>query len=112
MAAEAALENADFVFQLRTGAKSLKTIQEKEPFEVNDGIMQILRTLSKTDYYSEIFVSTPIGYGVGRLYSDPFNVLASSSKAEDVEAVNYYRNQGLNTAEAIEAVLRDRAATH
>lgn len=110
-AAEAALENADFVFQLRTGAKSLKTIQDKEPFEVNDGIMQILRTLSKTDYYSEIFVSTPIGYGVGRLYSDPFNVLASSSKAEDVEAVNHYRNQGLNTAEAIEAVLRDRAAT-
>ena len=77
-----------------------------------DGIMQILWTLSKTDYYSEIFVSTPIGYGVGRLYSDPFNVLASSSKAEDVEAVNHYRNQGLNTAEAIEAVLRERAATH
>ena len=107
-AAEAALENADWVFQLRTGAKSLKTIEEKQPFEVNEGILRRLRTLSKTDYYSEIFVSTPVGYGVGRLYSDPFNALASSSKAEDVEAVGFYRNQGMNTAEAIEAVLADR----
>lgn len=107
-AAEAALENADFVFHLRAGEKSLRAIEEKQPFEVNTGIMRRLRSLSKTDNYSEIFISTPIGYGVGRLYSDPFNVLASSSKAEDFEAVNHYRNQGMNTAEAIEAVLRDR----
>lgn len=107
-AAEAALENADFVFQLRTSAKSLKTIQEKEPFEVNENIMQRLRTLSKTNYYSEIFIATPIGHGVGRLYSDPFNALASSSKAEDVEAVNYYRRQGLDMVQAIENVLADR----
>lgn len=109
-AAEAALENADFVFQLRTGAKSLKTIEEKQPFEVNPGIMQRIRALTKTNYYSEIFISTPVGYGVGRLYSDPFNALASSSKAEDVEDVNRYRRQGMDTAQAIEAVLNSRKA--
>ncbi|RPD86124.1 type IV secretion system protein TraC [Neisseria weixii] len=111
-AAEAALENADFVFHMRTGAKSLKTIEEKEPFEVNSGVMKILRSLSKTDYYSEIFISTPIGYGVGRLYSDPFNALASSSKADDVEAVDRYRREGLNMAQAIESVLADRSKYH
>lgn len=107
-AAEAALANADFVFHLRAGAKSLATIQDRQPFEINDHVMRLLRSLSKTNYYSEVFVSTPIGYGVGRLYSDPFNALVSSSKAEDFEAVSYYRQQGLDTAQAVEKVLMDR----
>lgn len=107
-AAEAALENADFVFHLRAGSKSLKTLEEKEPFDMDAGVLKRIRSLTKTDFYSEVYIHTPIGNGVGRLLSDPFNVLASSSKAEDFEAVNDYRVLGLNTAEAIEAVLLER----
>ncbi len=107
-AAEAALENADFIFQLRTGSKSLRTIEEKQPFETNEAVMKMIRSLSKSDYHSDIFISTPVGRGVGRLYSDPFNSLASSSKGEDVEAVDHYRRQGQNMAQAIESVLMDR----
>lgn len=107
-AAEAALANADFVFHMRAGAKSLRTIQERQPFEIDDYVMRQLRGLSKTNYYSDVFVSTPVGFGVGRLYSDPFNVLVSSSKAEDFEAVNHYRSMGYDTAQAIEAVLQER----
>lgn len=111
-AATAALMNSDFVFHLRASAKSISAVQEKEPFSVDDSVMKRLRSLRKTDHYSEIFVHTPFGSGTGRLISDPFNALASSSKAEDMEAVNYYRTKGMNTAEALSAVLSDRNIKH
>jgi len=34
--------------------------------------------------------------------------MSASSRADDFEAVRSYTNQGMSTADAIEAVLRDR----
>ena len=107
-ATEAALENADWIFHLRSGSKSLRALEQKQPFDIDAGVLRRIGALSRTEYYSEVYVHTPVGAGVGRLLSDPFNVLASSSKAEDFEDVNRYRNLGLDTAEAIEAVLLER----
>ena len=107
-ATEAALENADWVFHLRSGSKSLKALEEKKPFDIDEGVLRRIGALRRTDHYSEVYVHTPVGSGVGRLLSDPFNALASSSKAEDFEDVNRYRGRGLDTAEAIEAVLLQR----
>ena len=107
-AAKAALVNSHFIFHLMVNENSLVTLEERKPFPISEGIMRRIRSLKRTDFYSEIYVYTSMGSGVGRLISDPFNALLASSKAEDFEAVRYYTGQGMNTAAAVERVLRDR----
>ena len=97
-----------FIFHLMVNENSLVTLEERKPFPISEGIMRRIRSLKRTDFYSEIYVYTSMGSGVGRLISDPFNALLASSKAEDFEAVRYYTGQGMNTAAAVERVLRDR----
>lgn len=107
-AANAALTNSDFFFHLRAKEDSIRTLEDKKPFDVNAGVVERLRALDKTENYSEVYIHTPMGSGVGRLISDPFNALISSSRAQDFEAVNYYKNQGMNIADAVNSVLIDR----
>jgi hypothetical protein len=59
--------------------------------------------------YSDVFITYPGGWGVGRLISDPVNSLMSSSRAEDFEAVRLKRSQGLSMIESLESVISDRA---
>ena len=49
-----------------------------------------------------------MGHGIGRVLFDPFSLLLVSSKAEDFEAVRYYRERGYSIVDSLEAVLADR----
>ena len=49
-----------------------------------------------------------MGHGIGRVIFDPFSLLLVSSKAEDYEAVRFYRERGFTIVEALESVLADR----
>ncbi len=106
--AQAALVNSDLFFHLRGTEGSLQTLQEKQPFPTSDGTLALIRSLKKSDHYSEVYIRSPMGAGVGRLISDPFCGLLSSSNADDIFAINQYRNEGLNIVQAIERVLSDR----
>lgn len=110
-AAKATLTNSHFIFHLRANEDSINALEEHKPFPVSEGTLQRIRSLSKTDNYSEVYVYTSMGTGVGRLISDPFNVLVSSSKAEDFEAVRNYTKQGMDTEQAVERVLLDRGVS-
>ena len=64
---------------------------------------------TKTGVYSEIFVdNTTYGKGVGRLIVSPFEQLAFSTRAEDVQALNDLQSQGLSIKDAIYELLRRR----
>ena len=59
--------------------------------------------------YSDIFVYCgSAGYGIGRLVSDPYNALLSSTKSEDFEAIRQKQAHGLSIGDAVGAVLADR----
>jgi len=110
-AANAALENADWVFMLRQKPESLAALEASQRLPMNETIRAMLRSL-QTEHgaFAEVFVYCPMGYGVGLVIFDPFTLLLASSKAEDMLAVDAYRRRGLSTEDAIEHVLADRRA--
>ncbi len=58
--------------------------------------------------YSEIFIKSKSGIGVGRLIVSDFQKLLYSTHPDDVYAINQHRKRGLSVPEAIQAVLSER----
>jgi len=94
---------------LRQKKESVEMLDKLGRLSMDDGMKRMLQSL-RTEHgaYSEIFVSSPVGSGIGRLMVDPVSLLLYSSKAEDVNAINARRAQGLTLQEAIDAVLTER----
>ena len=71
---------------------------------------QILSLRTEDRTYSEVYLSSPLGRGIGRLFLDPKTQLLLSSKAADYNAVQAYLDQGMSIAGAVNAVLANRTA--
>jgi conjugal transfer ATP-binding protein TraC len=109
-AAKAALDNSDWMFLLRQKPESIEMMDKLGQLTMDDAMKRLLQSL-RTEHgaYSEIFIHSPVGSGIGRLIVDPYSLLLFSSRAEDFTAVNEKRAAGLSVSEAIDAVLRERA---
>lgn len=110
-AAKAALDNSDWMFLLRQKQESIEMMDKLGQLTMDDAMKRLLQSL-RTEHgaYSEIFIHSPAGNGIGRLIVDPHSLLLFSSRAEDFNAINQKRATGLSVSEAIDAVLRDRSA--
>ena len=110
-AAKAALDNSDWMFLLRQKPESIELLDKLGQLTMDDAMKRLLQSL-RTEHgaYSEIFIHCPVGSGIGRLLVDPHSLLLFSSRAEDFNAINARRAAGLSVSEAIDAVLRERAA--
>ena len=108
-AAKAALDNSDWMFLLRQKPESIESMDKLGQLTMDDAMKRLLQSL-RTEHgaYSEVFVHSPAGTGVGRLIVDPYSLLLFSSRAEDFNAINAQRAKGLSVSEAIDAVLRER----
>lgn len=60
---------------------------------------------SNLPYYSEIFMDTPFGKGVGRLVLDPFSYYAYTSKGTEVAEIESYVDRGMSYADAIRTMV-------
>jgi conjugal transfer ATP-binding protein TraC len=74
------------------------------PFAIE--VLKSVHTLA--GQYSEIFVQTESGSGVGRLIVPPFSRLLYSTRPADLAAITAHRDRGLATPQAIMAVLAER----
>ncbi len=109
-AAKAAFANSDWVFLLRQKPESIEKLSDLGKLRSDDSMKRLLQSLhTEHGAYSELYIQSPMGNGVGRLIVDPFSLLLFSSRAEDFNAINAKRATGLAVAEAIEAVLDDRS---
>jgi conjugal transfer ATP-binding protein TraC len=61
-------------------------------------------------HFSEIYIHSPLGSGLGRLLLDPFSMLVYSTRAEDFQAIKRLREQGLSVSEAVERLVIERAS--
>lgn len=105
-ASQAAWENADWMFLLRQKEESIDDLKASGRFKVEGYTERLLRSIkTQQGQYSEIFVKSPMGSAIGRLIADPFTEFMYSTKAEDVAAINRYRDQGVDLADAIEIVV-------
>lgn len=109
-AAEAAFNNADWMFLLRQKPESILALEKSDKLFVDEHMRNMLLSVKTVQgVYSEVFVHAgQMGHGIGRVLFDPFSLLLVSSKAEDFEAVREYRKQGYSTVDALESVLADR----
>ena len=109
-AAKAALDNSDWMFLLRQKSESIEMMDKLGQLSMDDAMKRLLQSL-RTEHgaYSEIFIHSPAGSGIGRLIVDPYSLLLFSSRAEDFTAINEKRAAGLTVSQAIDAVLQDRS---
>lgn len=109
-AAEAAMNNADWMFLLRQKAESVLALEKSDKLVIDQHMKDMLMSVKTVQgAYSEVFVhGGQMGHGIGRVLFDPFSLLLVSSKAEDFEAVRYYRERGYSIVDSLEAVLADR----
>lgn len=105
----AAFSNSDFIAALRQTPEAYEAAFKSSQFVASEAQKQMLRSLETVaGRYSDIMIKGPMGWGVGRLILDPYSLLQYSSKAEDFEAVRFYRDQGMTIDDAILSVMRDR----
>ncbi len=109
-ATKASINNADWLFLLRQKPENIDRLGKEGKLTIDEWMKRQLSSIT-TDHghYSEIFVHSPMGSGVGRLLLDPFSMMLFSTRAEDFERIKNMRAEnGMTTEQAIEAILDER----
>jgi conjugal transfer ATP-binding protein TraC len=103
------LDNADWLFLLRQKPEALEILNKTGRLSLDEGLKRLLLTV-KTEQgrYSEVFIHSAAGTGVGRLVLDPYSLQAYSTKAEDYALFKRKESEGYSTAEALEQILLEK----
>ncbi|MFA6120819.1 MAG: type IV secretion system protein TraC [Sideroxydans sp.] len=107
---KAAINNADWLFLLRQKPENIDRLGKEGKLMIDEWMKRMLSSIT-TDHgnYSEIFVHSPMGSGVGRLILDPFSMMLFSTRAEDFEKIKTMRRQhGMTTEQAVAALLGEQ----
>lgn len=105
-------DNSANMFLLGQKKESIEMVKEKKLLVLSPAGFNILRSVyTEAGVFSEIFLITERGQGVGRLVVSDFQGLLYSTAPEDVQAIKLYQDQGLSVSDAIKSVLRDRKRT-
>ena len=102
-------ENSATMLLLGQKRETIEAVKEKKYLVLPPSGFEMAKSVhTEAGVYSEIFLYTERGMGIGRLVVSDFQKLLYSTAAEDVHAIDQYRNQGLTIQEAILSVMRDR----
>nr|WP_183168055.1 type IV secretion system protein TraC [Azomonas macrocytogenes] len=102
-------ENSANMYLLGQTAETVESIKRTGRLTLAEGGYKMLKSVHTIlGVYSEIFVKSNAGVGIGRLVVGDFQKLLYSTDPRDVAAINQYVKQGLEVTDAIYAVLRDR----
>ena len=104
----AAFENSDFKIILGQSPESLAQLKESKRLELDDFTEKLLKSLKKTDEYSECAIKSPSGISVHRIILDPYSRILYSSKGEEFEAVKHLQTLGFSLHDAIAHVANRR----
>lgn len=82
---------------------------EAKVIEHEGFVLELLKSVSNNKpNYSEVFVDSPFGVGVGRLVVDPHTYWMNTSAADEVARYSKLISLGLSPAEAIQALVEGR----
>jgi conjugal transfer ATP-binding protein TraC len=108
-ATKAAINNADWLFLLRQKPESIERLGKEGKLTIDEYMKRQLTSVStQHGMYSEIYVHSPLGSGVGRLILDPFSLLLYSTQPEDFVAIKRLTDGGLSINDAINTLLKQR----
>lgn len=96
--------SAAFKFYLESTA--FESAAKDQLIDYDSFTMDLLKSVkSNKPHYSEVFMDTPFGNGVGRLVLDPFSYYVYTSDGKEVAEIESMVDGGLSYAEAINAMV-------
>lgn len=105
----AVLANSANTIMLQQKGATLDKLASGDHPEFSRALAERLKTVRTIPgRYSEVFVKTGTGAGIGRFYVDPFRALLYTTRPAEVAQIDRFKAQGMSTTEAINAVLETR----
>ncbi|BFM18815.1 hypothetical protein R50073_49980 (plasmid) [Maricurvus nonylphenolicus] len=102
-------ENSATTLLLGQKAETIDSMKKEGRLELSAYDYEQLKTVHTIPgIYSEIFIKSEFGRGVGRLIVNDFQKLLYSTKAEDVNKIKSYCDNGMSVSEAINMILQER----
>ena len=112
-AGKAIAENSAFYFLLHQKPETIEQVKEEKRLDLSESGYHWLKSVyTQAGTFSEIFVKSGAGNGIGRLIVSDFQKLLYSTDPVDVQAINNYVNNGYTYTQAINCVLIDRGLYH
>jgi conjugal transfer ATP-binding protein TraC len=109
---QAIAENSANLLLLGQTAEAVEALKASKRLDLADGGYTALKSAhTLAGVYSEIFVKSEAGSGIGRLVVSDFQKLLYSTDPNDWQAIEQERRRGLSLLEAIRAVLQQRAGS-
>lgn len=103
-------ENSSSLYLLGQTDETVESIRETKRLAIAEGGYQMLKGVrTVAGVYSEIFIKSNAGIGIGRLVVGEFQKLLYSTDPVDKAEIAKYVAQGQNTGEAIRTVIKSRA---
>lgn len=103
-------ENSSSLLLLGQTEETVESIRRTKRLELPDSGYEMLKGVHTIlGAYSEIFVKSNAGVGIGRLVVGDYQKLLYSTDPVDIAAINYHKERGMTTTDAIRAVLEERA---
>lgn len=108
-AGQAITENSATMFLLGQNPEAVESARRAGRLTLSPGACELLKTVhTVSGAFSEIFIKSEQGVGVGRLIVPEFQKLLYSTTPEDVQEISFFEKQGLSITQAIRAVLKKR----
>lgn len=102
-------ENSASMYLLGQTEEAVESVKRSGRLTLPDAGFRLLKTVHTiAGVYSEIFIKTKVGIGIGRLIVGDFQKLLYSTDPVDVNAIQCFQDKGYSVTEAIYAVIRDR----
>jgi conjugal transfer ATP-binding protein TraC len=102
-------ENSAHLILMGQKSEAIDQLKAEERLPLDAGGYALLKTLrTEPGRYSECFILSDLGAGIGRLQVDPYRQLLYSTRPIDVAALRKLRREGLSLDEAIKTRLNQR----
>lgn len=106
---QAIAENSATMFLLGQTNETIESVKKTGRLALSEGCYELIKSVhTLSGIYSEIFIKSSNGVGVGRLIVSEFQKLLYSTSAEDFNAITSYTKKGFSVAESIKLVLKER----
>lgn len=106
---QAIAENSSSMHLLGQTNETIDAVKKSGRLSLSEGGYHQLKSVhTVAGVYSEIFVKSKNGIGIGRLIVGPYQQLLYSTDPVDVHAIQKYVSAGYEVHDAIKAVMRDR----
>ena len=97
------------MFLLGQNPEAVESARRAGRLTLSPGACELLKTVhTVSGAFSEIFIKSEQGVGVGRLIVPEFQKLLYSTTPEDVQEISFFEKKGLSITQAIRAVLKKR----